>query len=100
VFWKRGNKQGAIAGMVIGFITAVVLEVENPGSISAFGGLTSGVVALAVNAVVYVACAYLFPQSAEESARVERLFAMTRVGAPAGAYQDLPPAVSSEVEAA
>lgn len=100
VFWKRGNKQGAIAGMVIGFITAVVLEVESPGSISVLGGLTSGVVALAVNAAVYVACAYLVPQSAAERARVERLFAMTRVGAPASAYQDLPSAVSSEVEAA
>lgn len=98
VFWKRGNKYGAIAGMVIGFITAVVLEIKSPGSISALDGLTSGVVALAVNAAVYVACAYLFPQSAEETARVEKLFAMTQVGAPAKVIEEAQ--ATSGIEAA
>lgn len=99
VFWKRGNKQGAIAGLVVGFIVAVVLEVKNPGPITLLGGLTSGVVALVINLTIYVACAYIFPKSAEEKARVDQLFLMTRIGAPKSAFQNLPPEVSSEVEA-
>jgi cation/acetate symporter len=27
VFWKRANRQGAIAGMIVGFLTALVLIV-------------------------------------------------------------------------
>jgi cation/acetate symporter len=27
IFWKRANKQGAIAGMIVGFLTALVLIV-------------------------------------------------------------------------
>lgn len=81
VFWRRGNKYGAIGGMVVGFVTAIALEIGSPGSIGALDGLTSGVVALALNLVIYVGCAYLIPQSESERRRVERLFAMTRVGA-------------------
>lgn len=28
IFWKRGNKQGAIAGMTAGFVVAVALEID------------------------------------------------------------------------
>lgn len=74
IFWRRGNAIGAVAGMVSGFVLAAILQLFFPIAIPALGGLTSGVVALAVNALVYVACAYLFPASPKERARVDALF--------------------------
>lgn len=80
IFWKRGNKQGALAGMISGFVTAVGLELAF-GSQLPFGyGLTSGCFGLVVNVVVYIACAYLWPHSAEERQRVEEMFAVVRRG--------------------
>jgi len=76
IFWKRGNKYGAIAGMAAGFAVAVVLELVYPGYLPWAYGLTSGAVALAVNLAIYVAAAYLLPQSREERQRVEELFAL------------------------
>ncbi|KKM91352.1 hypothetical protein LCGC14_1229340 [marine sediment metagenome] len=74
LFWKRGNKQGAIAGMVIGFATAVILEFNFPESLPWAYGLTSGALALTVNFTVYVALAYLIPHSKDEEKRIEELF--------------------------
>jgi len=74
IFWKRGNKYGAIAGMTAGFAVAVVLELIYPGYLPWAYGLTSGAVALAVNLAIYVAAAYLLPQSREDKERVEKLF--------------------------
>jgi SSS family solute:Na+ symporter len=76
IFWRRGNKQGAIAGMVTGFAVAVVLELVFPGYLPWAYGLTSGTIALLVNLAIYVGAAYLLPQSADERRRVEELFAM------------------------
>ena len=75
LFWKRGNAVAAITSMVAGIATAGLLQVAYPTSVPWLGGATSGVAALAVNASVYVACAYLVPSSAEERRRVEGLFA-------------------------
>jgi len=75
VFWKRGNKQGAIAGMLVGFAIAAVLSVFWPDSLPFLGSTTSGVVGLIVNLALYVGCAYLVPHGAEEQARVDDLFA-------------------------
>lgn len=77
IFWRRGNKYGAIAGMSAGFIVAVVLELTYHGNLPWAWGLTSGAVALGVNVIVYVALAYLIPQSQDEKARVRILFSMT-----------------------
>lgn len=77
VFWKRGNKAGAIGGVVIGFAAAVILQSIYPTSIVWAWGLTSGVIALILNFAVYVACAYLLPASAGEQTRVDGLFALT-----------------------
>lgn len=74
IFWKRGNKYGAIAGMVAGFVVAVVLELGYPGYLPWAYGLTSGAVALVVNLTIYVALAYLLPLSQAERRRVEELF--------------------------
>ncbi len=74
IFWKRGNKYGAIASMSVGFIVAVVLELAYHGNLPWAWGLTSGAVALGVNILVYVTLAYLIPQSHEEKIRVQALF--------------------------
>lgn len=74
-FWKRGTKQGAIAGMVAGFIVVLLLEYHSPNSLPWACGLTSGVIALAINAVIYVGAAYLLPMPHEERRRVDALFA-------------------------
>ncbi|MFJ7437305.1 hypothetical protein ACIQW5_06565 [Methylorubrum thiocyanatum] len=74
IFWRRGSRQGAFAGMILGFVTAVGLEVAYGGQLPFGYGLTSGCFGLAVNLLVYVACAYLLPQSAEEQQRVDELF--------------------------
>ncbi|HTJ03123.1 MAG TPA: sodium:solute symporter family protein [Methylovirgula sp.] len=78
LFWQRGNKEGAIAGMVCGFVTAVALESRFPGFLPWAGGLTSGVVALGINAIVYVGLAYLLPQTEAERQRVQSLFKLAR----------------------
>jgi SSS family solute:Na+ symporter len=73
IFWRRGTAIGAAAAMISGFVTAGVLQFLFPVSIPALGGMSSGVAALIVNALVYVAFAFL-PASAAERARVDRLF--------------------------
>lgn len=77
VFWKRGNKAGAIGGVVIGFIAAIILQSVYPTSIGWAWGLTSGVIALAINFLVYVGCAVFLPVDATESRRVDGLFELT-----------------------
>lgn len=74
LFWKRGNAIGAIAGMAVGFGLVLLLEHFWPMSLPWAFGLTSGPIALLVNLAIYVAAAYLFPQSTDERARVEELF--------------------------
>ncbi|GCD48372.1 sodium:solute symporter family protein [Streptomyces paromomycinus] len=79
LFWKRGNRTGTVAGTVAGFVTAAGLSAVYPTFIPWLNGLTSGIVGLAVNLAVYVACAYLLPQSTAERRRVGELFAATAV---------------------
>ena len=62
--------------MTAGFAVAVVLELVYPGYLPWAYGLTSGTVGLVVNLAIYVAAAYLLPQSREERQRVEELFAL------------------------
>jgi SSS family solute:Na+ symporter len=74
IFWRRGNKYGAIAGMTVGFAVAVALELVFPGYMPWAYGLTSGAVALVVNLAIYVAFAYLIPESDADRKRVDELF--------------------------
>ena len=76
IFWKRGNKYGAIASMSIGFAVAVILELVYQGSLPWAYGLTSGAVALGVNVFIYVVLTYLTPQDNKEKQRVDELFAI------------------------
>jgi SSS family solute:Na+ symporter len=83
IFWKKGNREGAIAGMLVGFVTAVGLELAYGGQLPFGYGLTSGCFGLAANVAVYVALAYLLPRSQEERHRIDELFAA--VGRPRAA---------------
>lgn len=74
IFWRRGNKYGAIAGMTVGFAVAVALELVFPGYMPWAYGLTSGAVALVVNLAIYVAFAYLLPETEADRKRVDELF--------------------------
>lgn len=74
LFWKRATKTAALAAMSTGFVIAAVLTWIYPDDIAGLGGLTSGVVALVVNLVVYLAITYLVPQTPAEQSRVDELF--------------------------
>ncbi len=88
IAWKRGNKMGAIGGMLGGFFVAIALEIYYPGSLPWAFGLTSGVVALAVNLVIYVVAAYAIPHSAAERHRLDGIFALVDNRAPDPAFAE------------
>jgi solute:Na+ symporter, SSS family len=96
LFWKRGNAAGAIAGMVAGFAVVIVLEYIWPINLPWAYGLTSGLLALAVNLSIYVAAAFLIPQSEAERARVDTLFAAIGEDAPAGTAPEGAEAVGAQ----
>jgi hypothetical protein len=77
IFWKRGNAIGSILGTVVGFALAIFLQTIYPDGPAWAWGLTSGILALAVNAAVYVGCAVLLPHADAERRRVNDLFAFT-----------------------
>lgn len=66
IFWRRGTAAGAIGGMVVGFATAATLQLMFPVSIPGLWGLTSGVVGLLVNLLVYVVSALVAPNGRAE----------------------------------
>ncbi len=78
IFWKRATAAGAVAGMVVGFAMAAVLQILYPVQIPWLGGLTSGIVAMVVNTLVLVLVSIAKPQSEAERARVDELWAITR----------------------
>ena len=81
IFWRRGSKVGAFAGLVVGAVFAVVLTIPHfttGGAIAGLEGLGSGMLALAANAVVYIVCSLLFPNTADEQSRIDTLFAEGR----------------------
>jgi Na+/proline symporter len=78
IFWKGGNKQGAIAGMVSGFLVAMVLTWIYPDDIRALGSLTGGIVGIGVNLVVFLAAAWLIKTDDTEKARVTAMFDVAR----------------------
>ncbi|MDR8018447.1 sodium:solute symporter family protein [Nesterenkonia aerolata] len=74
IFWRRATALGASLGMLSGFCTAAAVQLIYPLSVPWLGGLTSGVVGLAVNVTVMVSLAYLTPNSGAEQVRVDSLF--------------------------
>lgn len=74
MFTKFGNRYGAISGMISGSVVAIVLTTKWIDAIPELGGLTAGVVGLAVNFVVYIVVSALTGQTQEEKERVDELF--------------------------
>lgn len=77
VFWKRATAAGAISGMTVGFLLAATLQVLYPVQIPWLGGLTSGIVAMIVNALVLIIVSLMKPQTAAERERVDELWSIT-----------------------
>ncbi|MFT8593080.1 MAG: sodium:solute symporter family protein [Bifidobacterium sp.] len=82
VFFKFGNKFGAIAGMVSGFVLAAALTIAFPDDIPALGSLTSGVVGLVVNLVLYVVVSMATKTGKGEAERVNELFLVASASTP------------------
>ena len=78
VFWQRGSKQGAIAGMVTGFSVAAVLTAIYPDDMPALASITGGIVGLGVNLLVFAVVSALTPPSAAERQRVAEMFDVAR----------------------
>lgn len=78
VFFKFGNKYGALSGMISGFIVAGVLTVAYPDDIPALGSLTSGVVGLIINLAIYIIVSLVTRSKVtpEEKSHVDELFAV------------------------
>ena len=74
IFWRGGNKQGAVAGMVSGFLVAMILTWIYPDDIRMLGSLTGGVVGILVNLAVYLGAAWLIGVDDTERARVAAMF--------------------------
>jgi Na+/proline symporter len=94
MFWKRGSKVAAMAGLLVGSGVAVGLTIpyfSAAGAIPWLQGLGSGSVALAANAIVYLVCSYAFPNSAADQLQIDELFteARARVSPQRPALDDL-----------
>ncbi|MBU8811533.1 sodium:solute symporter family protein [Mycolicibacterium goodii] len=80
IFWRGGNKHGALAGMVAGFVVAMALTWVYPDDIRWLGSLTGGIVGLLVNLVIYLGAAALVTTDSAEKARVDAMFAAAKTG--------------------
>ncbi|UQE74936.1 sodium:solute symporter family protein [Gordonia sp. PP30] len=85
IFWKGGNKYGANAGMVGGFVVAAVLTWIYPDDIPWLSSLTGGIVGLVVNLVLYLGVSAVTGRTDEDRARVDEFFAVAKgpLGRPA-----------------
>lgn len=74
LFWRGGNKHGAVAGMLCGFSVAVILTWIYPDDIAGLGGLTAGIVGMAVNLVVFLSVSAITGRTDADRRRVDTLF--------------------------
>lgn len=74
MFFRKGNRQGALWGMISGFVVALVLTVIYPDDIPGLGSLTSGIVGVAVNLAVYLIASVVVKPTEAESRRINELF--------------------------
>lgn len=79
--WRRGTREGAMAGLLVGAAVALVLTVpymDAGGAVPWLEGLGSGLVGLVANLAVFVGVSVARPSDADELARVDELFRSTR----------------------
>ncbi len=79
--WRKGNRDGAIAGLLVGAVIALALTVpymDQGGAVPWLEGLGSGLVGLVANLVVFVAVSLLRASDREELERVDQLFESAR----------------------
>ena len=69
LFWKRANKEGAIAGLVAGTTVSMGLSLINPSFIQTWGW-SAGIYGLAVSVLI----TWLFGYIKEPSQRAEKLW--------------------------
>lgn len=66
LFWRKGNKYGAFAGIIVGLIITfginLTLALGVGGAVPALGGFTGAIIGFPVNVAIYVAAAYLGPK--------------------------------------
>lgn len=82
IFWRGGNKWGAVSGMVSGFTVAGVLTMIYPDDIRVLGSITGGIIGFAVNLAVFLIVSAITGQSAEERHRVAQLFEAAKRSVP------------------
>ena len=81
LMWRKGNRDGAIAGLLVGAVIALALTVpymDQGGAVPWLEGLGSGLVGLVANLVVFVAVSLLRASDREELQRVDQLFESAR----------------------
>lgn len=78
IFWRGGNKYGAISGMLVGFVIAAALTWIYPDDIPALGSVTGGIIGLIVNLVVFLVVSAVTGRTEADRARVEEFFAVAR----------------------
>ncbi|MFJ2831523.1 sodium:solute symporter [Streptomyces sp. NPDC087263] len=101
IFWRWGNKWGAISGMVSGFTVAGVLTLIYPDDIRVLGSITGGIIGFTVNLAVFLIVSAITSQSAAERIRVAQLFEAAKRSIPqADRPQPSSPASVLEVDPA
>ncbi|GAA1618789.1 sodium:solute symporter family protein [Kribbella sancticallisti] len=101
LIWRRGNRAGAISGLLVGAAVALTLTLpymDIGGAVPWLAGLGSGLVGLVANLVVFVAVSLVRASDRAELDQVDQLFraARTRISSagtpesPAGASDPVP----------
>ena len=57
IFWKKGNKIGAWAGMIVGCVCALLQNLTSVVDTTLLGGVIIGIIA---NAVIFIICGFVF----------------------------------------
>lgn len=60
LYWKRANKEGAIAGMIVGTIVSMTLTVTEPAFIADLGW-SAGVYGLIITTIIMIIAGYMKP---------------------------------------
>jgi Na+/proline symporter len=101
IFWRGGNKYGALTGMISGFIVAAVLTAIYPDDIAALGSITGGIIGLAVNLVLFLIVSGVTAHKTDDKERVHEFFETAkrrRTSIPGSSTTLLTPAEGQDAE--